>query len=68
MPLPSKVSLLEGGALSETTLTVYENIFNLSQFKKGEVVLIHGGSSGIGNSSYIHFKKLYRSNICDCRI
>jgi NADPH:quinone reductase-like Zn-dependent oxidoreductase len=62
MPLPSKVSLLEGGALSETTLTVYENIFNLSQFKKGEVVLIHGGSSGIGTTA-ISILKNYTDQI-----
>jgi NADPH:quinone reductase-like Zn-dependent oxidoreductase len=62
MPLPSKVSLLEGGALSETTLTVYENIFNLSQFKKGEVVLIHGGSSGIGTAA-ISILKNYTDQI-----
>ena len=51
MPLPSNLSLMEGGALSETTLTVYENIFNISQFQKGEVLLIHGGSSGIGTAA-----------------
>jgi len=62
MPLPSKVSLLEGGALSETTLTVYENIFNLSQFKKGEAVLIHGGSSGIGTAA-ISILKNYTDQI-----
>ena len=33
MPIPSNVSLLEAGALPETILTVYENIFNISEFK-----------------------------------
>ena len=51
MPIPSNVSLLEAGALPETILTVYENIFNISEFKNNEVVLIHGGSSGIGTTS-----------------
>ena len=51
MPIPSNVSLLEAGALPETILTVYENIFNISEFKNDEVVLIHGGSSGIGTTA-----------------
>ena len=51
MPIPSNVSLLEAGALPETILTVYENIFNISEFKNSEVVLIHGGSSGIGTTA-----------------
>ena len=51
MPIPSNVNLLEAGALPETILTVYENIFNISEFKNHEVVLIHGGSSGIGTTA-----------------
>ena len=51
MPIPSNVNLLEAGALPETILTVYENIFNISEFKNNEVVLIHGGSSGIGTTA-----------------
>ena len=51
MPIPSNISLLEAGALPETILTVYENIFNISEFKNDEVVLIHGGSSGIGTTA-----------------
>ena len=62
MPLPSNISLLEGGALSETILTVYENIFNVSKFKKGETILIHGGSSGIGTTA-ISILKNYTDKI-----
>ena len=51
MRIPSNISLLEAGSLPETILTVYENIFNISEFKKNEVVLIHGGSSGIGTTA-----------------
>jgi NADPH:quinone reductase-like Zn-dependent oxidoreductase len=39
MPVPSNISLLEAGSLPETILTVYENIFNISEFKKNEAVL-----------------------------
>ena len=51
MPIPSNISMLEAGSLPETILTVYENIFNISEFKNNEVVLIHGGSSGIGTTA-----------------
>ena len=51
MPIPSNISLSEAGALPETILTVYENIFNISEFKNNEFVLIHGGSSGIGTTA-----------------
>tara|TARA_B100000965_G_scaffold405008_1_gene437509 strand:+ start:193 stop:1167 length:975 start_codon:yes stop_codon:yes gene_type:complete len=62
MPVPSNIDLSEAGALPETILTVYENIFNISQFKKDETVLIHGGSSGIGTSA-ISILKNYTNNI-----
>ena len=51
MPIPKNINILEAGALPETTLTVYENIFNISNFKKDQTVLIHGGSSGIGTTA-----------------
>ena len=62
MPVPSTISLLDAGALPETILTVYENIFNISQFKKDETILIHGGSSGIGTTA-ISILKNYTKNI-----
>ncbi len=62
MSIPVGVSLNEAGALPETILTVYENIFNISNFQKNETVLIHGGSSGIGTTA-ISILKNYTSNI-----
>ena len=62
MPVPTGVSLAEAGALPETILTVYENIFNISNFQKNETVLIHGGSSGIGTTA-ISILKNYTPNI-----
>ena len=62
MPIPSNIDLLDAGALPETILTVYENIFNISQFKENETVLIHGGSSGIGTTA-ISILKNYTKNI-----
>ena len=62
MPVPSNIDLLHAGALPETILTVYENIFNISQFKENESVLIHGGSSGIGTTA-ISILKNFTKNI-----
>ena len=62
MPVPSNIDLHHAGALPETILTVYENIFNISQFKENEIVLIHGGSSGIGTTA-ISILKNYTKNI-----
>ena len=51
LPLPNGVSLVEAAALPEAFFTVWNNVFDIAQFKIGETVLIHGGSSGIGVSA-----------------
>ncbi|MDB2435268.1 alcohol dehydrogenase catalytic domain-containing protein [Alphaproteobacteria bacterium] len=45
MPIPKNINIHDAASLPETILTVYENIFNISEFKKNESILIHGGSS-----------------------
>ena len=62
MPIPKNINLKEAGCLPETTLTVFENIFNVSNFQRDETILIHGGSSGIGTSA-ISILKNYTKNI-----
>jgi len=47
LPL-GKLSAVEGGAIPETFFTVWHNVFERGGLKKGETLLIHGGSSGIG--------------------
>ena len=61
MPLPKNLNLHEAGCLPETTLTVFENIFNVSKFQRDEAILIHGGSSGIGTTA-ISILKNYTKN------
>lgn len=51
LPVPKPLSLLEAGGLPETYYTVYDNVFTRGQLKKGETILIHGGSSGIGSTA-----------------
>lgn len=48
--LPSmNMSDIEAAALPENLFTVWANLFQLGKLKKGESVLIHGGTSGIGS-------------------
>ena len=46
--IPDGMSFVEAGALPEVMMTVWANIFDRCQFRPGESVLIHGGTSGIG--------------------
>jgi putative PIG3 family NAD(P)H quinone oxidoreductase len=48
LPRPASVSLIEAAALPEVTCTVYSNVYQLAELKPGELLLVHGGSSGIG--------------------
>ncbi|BAM87220.1 NADPH quinone oxidoreductase [Bradyrhizobium oligotrophicum S58] len=48
MTVPSALSILEAGALPETLMTVWHNVFERGGLKEGETLLVHGGSSGIG--------------------
>jgi NADPH2:quinone reductase len=48
MAVPSSLSILEAGALPETLMTVWHNVFERGALKAGETLLVHGGSSGIG--------------------
>lgn len=46
--VPSTLSMIEAGAVAETLMTVWHNVFERGGLKSGETLLIHGGSSGIG--------------------
>ncbi|MGJ4926953.1 NAD(P)H-quinone oxidoreductase [Bradyrhizobium sp. HKCCYLS2038] len=48
MAVPPALSILQAGALPETLMTVWHNVFERGGLKAGETLLIHGGSSGIG--------------------
>ncbi|WP_429220704.1 NAD(P)H-quinone oxidoreductase [Aeromonas veronii] len=51
LPLPPGLSFVEAAALPETFMTVWSNMFERGQFKKGDIILIHGGASGIGTTA-----------------
>ncbi|MEP6799130.1 MAG: NAD(P)H-quinone oxidoreductase [Lapillicoccus sp.] len=48
LPVPEGIGLVEAAALPEVASTVWSNVFMTANLQPGEVVLIHGGSSGIG--------------------
>jgi NADPH2:quinone reductase len=43
--------MIEAAAVPETFFTVWHNAFERGGLKKGETLLIHGGSSGIGTTA-----------------
>jgi putative PIG3 family NAD(P)H quinone oxidoreductase len=48
LPIPAGLSMQQAGALPETYFTVWANLVEGGRLAKGDTVLIHGGSSGIG--------------------
>ncbi len=46
--VPEGLSLAEAAALPETLFTVWHNVFERGHARDGEVLLVHGGTSGIG--------------------
>src|SRR6476620_3891672 len=47
----SGLSMIEAAAVPETFFTVWHNTFERGGLKKGETLLVHGGSSGIGTTA-----------------
>ncbi len=58
LPVPKPLSLLEAGGVPETYFTVYDNMITRGRLARGESVLIHGGSSGIGSTAIQLAKQL----------
>jgi putative PIG3 family NAD(P)H quinone oxidoreductase len=48
MAVPPALTMEEAGAIPETLMTVWHNVFERGGLTPGETLLIHGGSSGIG--------------------
>ena len=51
MPIPKNLSLLEASGIPETFLTVWNNVFYRGKLKEEEIILVHGGASGIGTTA-----------------
>jgi NADPH2:quinone reductase len=48
LPIPAGMDFATAAALPETWFTVWANLVDLGRLKRGERLLVHGGSSGIG--------------------
>jgi len=48
MPVPASVELHQAAALPEAACTVWSNLVMSAHLAAGDVVLIHGGASGVG--------------------
>jgi NADPH2:quinone reductase len=48
LPVPAGLSLLQAAALPENYFTVWANLIEGGRLARGEIALIHGGTSGIG--------------------
>jgi NADPH:quinone reductase len=48
LPVPNGLTDIEAGGLPETFFTVWSNAFDRARLQRGETLLVHGGTSGIG--------------------
>jgi putative PIG3 family NAD(P)H quinone oxidoreductase len=62
MTVPPTLSMLQAGAIPETLMTVWHNVFERGGLRPGETLLIHGGSSGIGTMA-IQLAKAFGSRV-----
>ncbi len=51
LPIPRGLTELEAAGLPETYYTVWSNVFDRGALATGEVLLVHGGASGIGTTA-----------------
>ena len=51
LPIPGRISATHAAAVPETFFTVWTNLFERARLRRGERVLIHGGTSGIGTTA-----------------
>lgn len=61
LPIPENWSFEEAATLPENMFTVYDNLFTRARLRKGESVLVHGGTSGIGTTA-IMLAKAFRAS------
>lgn len=58
LPVPDAMTMIEAAALPETLFTVWSNVFERAYASEGDIVLVHGGTSGIGTMA-IHLGGLF---------
>ncbi len=48
LPVPAGLDFVQAAALPETVFTVWSNVFERGQLRRGDTLLVHGANSGIG--------------------
>lgn len=66
LPLPGGMTSAAGAALPETLFTVWHNVFQRGFARDGEVLLVHGGTSGIGTMAVLLGKAFGLTVIVTC--
>jgi putative PIG3 family NAD(P)H quinone oxidoreductase len=51
LPVPAGMDLVEAAGLPEVTCTVWSNVVMEAGLRSGQLLLVHGGSGGIGTSA-----------------
>ncbi len=51
LPVPKGLDMERAAALPETFFTVWSNVFQRCGLRSGEILLVHGGASGIGTTA-----------------
>jgi putative PIG3 family NAD(P)H quinone oxidoreductase len=51
LPIPAAMTFTAAAAIPETFFTVWTNVFERGRLAPGEVLLVHGGASGIGTTA-----------------
>lgn len=58
LPVPDGMDMICAAAIPETFFTVWANLFEMGNARKGDRVLIHGGTSGIGSTALLLCQEL----------
>lgn len=64
--VPEGLSLAEAAALPETLFTVWHNVFDRGFAREGDVLLVHGGTSGIGTMAIMLGKAFGLTVVTTC--
>jgi len=62
LPVPGNFSLVQAAAIPETFFTVWSNVFDRARLQPDEILLVHGGGSGIGTTA-IQLAKAFGSRV-----
>ena len=62
LPIPKGMDFTHAAGIPETAFTVWTNLFERGRLVKGETVLIHGGTSGIGTTA-IQFARAFGARV-----